>query len=287
MEPERRRCEPSGVEVPAGAHDQLLMGADAFPASEDRGDALLGSHRLVVALQEPAAVSLRELSGALPAPVGDLLAGAVAEADRNGARGVDVGDGRVAGGRAVRVQGSVEPAGRLRRQRAREIAVLAHLLEPGIRRGLVGEGPRPDHGHSRQRDRGRIGSGGDVLRLAGAAGAGRLTGARQASSAPGRRDRNRAHPRAAAGSGHRQGPACPGGRVARRGGGGAERDCSATRRCGRCSNARPSRPAGRRRKASSGPWADRARRSGRGACPTDSGRAGPPPAASRRWWRQA
>jgi len=151
MKAERRRGEAAGVEVAAGADDQVLMGADRLAAAEHRGDALLGPQSVVVALQELPPLRFGELRGGLPAAVGDLVPGPVTEADGGRAGRIDVGHERVAGGGPVRVQQAVELCCGLGGEAAPELAVGADPAQPFGCRGLVGEGPRPDHGRAGQR----------------------------------------------------------------------------------------------------------------------------------------
>ncbi len=143
------------------------MRPDRLAAAEDGCDALLRPQGLVVAADELQAVGLGKLVGGPPAAVGDLVAGPVAEPDRDRAAGVDVGYVGVPGGGAMGVEQAVELDRGLASEPAAQLGVGADLLQPRRRSGLVAERARTDQGGPGERQRGR--PGGLVERLGPAA----------------------------------------------------------------------------------------------------------------------
>ena len=152
--PARRSRRPPASRSPRALQDQLLVG-------HRRARARRGPRRRAPAAAEPrsrVAAGCRrsrsaQLAGVLPAAVGHLLAGSVAEADRERPGGIHVGHVRVAGGGAVGVQGAFSVARRLARQGRRDLPVRDDPLEPLRRpprsspKGRARINGHPRHGH--------------------------------------------------------------------------------------------------------------------------------------------
>ena len=244
VEAERGRGEPAGVEVAAGADDQVLVRPDR---PRDRRAPPRPAPGAAAPRSRAGRASAGRARRARSRPASDRRRPRRRCRSRSGPRppgaastSAHVG---VAGGGPVGVEEPVE----LRRRLAGEACSRGRgrrrpRCSQRCGRLLVAERPRPDQRRPGERERRGAGRLGERLRLAAAQPRGRR-GARRGSSARGRRARRRRRPRGGSGSGRRRGRACRRrSSWANGSSGGAARAAprSVTRRGGRCSPCRPS-----------------------------------------------
>ena len=140
-----------GVDVLARAQRELLAGQHGVAAAEQRAEALLRAQRRVAPRARRA--TRGKLERLHPAPVGHLIALAVADAHDDRLLAAHLAHVRIGGRGALHVQHAVERGHRRLR------LGLARGAQPALGGGLVGEGLRGDERHAPGGDRRRGGGG--------------------------------------------------------------------------------------------------------------------------------